>query len=92
MRTTMLKLQNLSEQLEPLEVAYTDVRFHDVDVEQTEQQYEDLMSVMNNELYDERVLNESAQQLDGELKNIDETVMKEAISRDQLVTVSCSSI
>lgn len=84
----MLKLQNLSEQLEPLEVAYTDVRFHDVDVEQTEQQFEDLMSVMNNELYDERVLNETAQQLDVELQNLNETIMNETISRDQLVTVS----
>ncbi|EJW74521.1 hypothetical protein WUBG_14571 [Wuchereria bancrofti] len=43
----MSKLQSLSEQLHPLETAYADVRFYDVDVEQTQQQYENLISLMN---------------------------------------------
>lgn len=66
----MGKLQNLSEQLDPLETAYADVRFFDVDVEQTQQQYEELMSLMNNELHDENILNESAQQLSQELERL----------------------
>jgi hypothetical protein len=36
----MRNLQNLSEQLDPLESAYADVRFFDVGVEQTQQQYD----------------------------------------------------
>ena len=36
----MLQLQRLSEALEPLEAPYADVRFFDVDVEQSQQNYE----------------------------------------------------
>jgi hypothetical protein len=36
----MYNLQNLSEQLDPLESAYADVRFFDVGVEQIQQQYD----------------------------------------------------
>uniref|UniRef100_A0A1I7VRU4 Dynactin subunit 3 n=1 Tax=Loa loa TaxID=7209 RepID=A0A1I7VRU4_LOALO len=63
LRNLMSKLQSLSEQLHPLETAYADVRFYDVDVEQTQQQYENLICLMNRELHDENILNESTQQL-----------------------------
>ncbi|VDN00273.1 unnamed protein product [Thelazia callipaeda] len=64
----MANLQKLCEQLAPLEIAYADVRFYDVDVEQTEQQYEGLMSLLNKELHDEKILNESAAQLAAEFE------------------------
>jgi hypothetical protein len=40
LRNSMYNLQNLSEQLDPLESAYADVRFFDVGVEQTQQQFD----------------------------------------------------
>lgn len=64
-------LQNLSEQLDPLETAYADVRFFDVDVEQTQQEYEILMSQMNNELNEENILNNQEQQLNNELERLE---------------------
>ncbi len=36
----MERLQKLSEELDPLESPYADVRFFDVDVEQTQQHYD----------------------------------------------------
>lgn len=83
----MLKLQNLSEQLDPLETAYADVRFYDVDVEQTQQQYEDLMSALNNELQDESILNESAQQLAGEVERLSAELASEPVTNEELSEV-----
>jgi hypothetical protein len=40
LRNSMYNLQNLSEQLDPLESAYADVRFFDAGVEQTQQQFD----------------------------------------------------
>lgn len=40
LKPTMLQLQRLSEALEPLEAPYADVRFFDVDVEQSQQNYD----------------------------------------------------
>lgn len=68
----MEALQNLSEQLDPLETAYADVRFFDVDVEQTQQEYEILMSQMNNELNEENILNSQQQQLNAELERLED--------------------
>lgn len=70
LKSTMTKLQSLSEQLDPLESAYADVRFFDVDVEQTQQQYEELMSHLNGELDDENVLCDSTQMLNSELERL----------------------
>ncbi|KAM3715802.1 Nuclear anchorage protein [Dirofilaria immitis] len=84
LRDLMIKLQSLSEQLDPLETAYADVRFYDVDVEQTQQQYENLISLMNSELHDENILNESAQQLAQELEYINDKLLIEPIVREQL--------
>ena len=67
----MEALQNLSEQLDPLETAYADVRFFDVDVEQTQQEYETLMSQMNNEMEEERALSDQEQQLKQEAERLD---------------------
>lgn len=82
-----VKLQNLCEQLNPLETAYADVRFYDVDVDQTERQYENLISLINNELYDENILNESTQQMAKELKDVNERLSIEPIAREQLEEV-----
>jgi hypothetical protein len=40
LKPTMQRLQKLSEELDPLESPYADVRFFDVDVEQTQQHYD----------------------------------------------------
>uniref|UniRef100_A0A183U0G5 Dynactin subunit 2 n=2 Tax=Toxocara canis TaxID=6265 RepID=A0A183U0G5_TOXCA len=83
LKSTMAKLQNLSEQLHPLESAYADVRFFDVDVEQTQQQYEDLMSLMDNELHDENIFGESVEQLRRELDRLKDE-LEAALSNGQL--------
>lgn len=87
LRALMVKLQNLSEQLDPLETAYADVRFYDVDVEQTQQQYENLMSLMNNELHDESILNESVQQLAREIERLNSELSTEPVVCEQLEEV-----
>ncbi|EPY72840.1 hypothetical protein CB1_078283001 [Camelus ferus] len=87
LRGLMTKLQSLSEQLDPLEAAYADVRFYDVDVEQTQQQYENLISSMNSELHDENILNESAQQLARELEYLNGKLSIEPVIREQLEEV-----
>ncbi|VDO48963.1 unnamed protein product, partial [Onchocerca flexuosa] len=84
LRDLMIKLQSISEQLDPLEAAYADVRFYDVDVEQTQQQYENLISSMNSELQDENILNESAQQLSRELEYLNSKLSVKPIIREQL--------
>lgn len=83
----MIKLQSLSEQLDPLESAYADVRFFDVDVEQTQQQFEDLMSLMDSELHDENILIESAQQLQHELQRLESELIDD-LSKEHLDEVS----
>ncbi|VDN88364.1 unnamed protein product, partial [Brugia pahangi] len=83
LRSVMSKLQSLSEQLHPLETAYADVRFYDVDVEQTQQQYENLISLINSELHDENILNESAQQLAQELEYLNGKFSMESVNREQ---------
>jgi hypothetical protein len=40
LKPTMQRLQKLSEELDPLESPYADVRFFDVDVEQSQQHYD----------------------------------------------------
>lgn len=63
-------LQRLSELLDPLESAYADVRFLDVDAEQTQKQYDDLLADLSNELEEERLLIESADQVANEIAAI----------------------
>lgn len=83
----MSKLQNLCKQLDPLETAYANVRFYDVDVEQTQQQYENLISLINNELHDENILNESTQQLARELEYLNGELSMKPINREQIEEV-----
>jgi hypothetical protein len=47
LKPTMHDLHHLSEQLDPLESAYSDVRFFDVDVDQTQQQFEVIIFAKN---------------------------------------------
>ncbi|TKR92607.1 hypothetical protein L596_007229 [Steinernema carpocapsae] len=66
-KETTAKLQALCEQLDPLETAYADVRFFDVDVEQTERQYDELMTQLNKEADDENNLRDVSDELTGEV-------------------------
>ena len=60
-------LQRLSELLDPLESAYADVRFFDVDAEQTQKQYDDLLNELMTELEDEKVLRDSTTHVQQEI-------------------------
>ncbi|KAK6011730.1 putative DNA-directed RNA polymerase, omega subunit [Ostertagia ostertagi] len=53
------RLQELSELLDPLDSAYADVRFIDVDAEQTVQQYDDVLNELSSEIEDESLLCDS---------------------------------
>lgn len=66
---TLEKLQPMAEQLDPLETCYADVRFLDVDYEQTERQYESTMDDLRREIDEENELIDLAKQLEAELKN-----------------------
>lgn len=68
------KLQVLAEQLDPLETSYADVRFLDVDYEQSEKQYETLMSDLRNEIDEENQQLELAKQLEAELAHLQKTI------------------
>jgi hypothetical protein len=99
----MYNLQNLSEQLDPLESAYADVRFFDVGVEQIQQQYDvckflfekllsirffkDLLSAMAAEVRDEEQMNDAIRHLLGEIEQLEET-MRVKGDTDSLVNVS----
>jgi chromosome segregation ATPase len=60
-------LQGLSERLNPLESAYADVRFLDVDSEQSEKQYDETMNDINAEIEDEQILTDSANHINNEI-------------------------
>jgi len=70
LETTLETLQRLSEQLDPLETAYADVRFFDVDLEQTREQYEDQLTALRNEIDDENALVDATHQVQNELARI----------------------
>lgn len=79
-----MKLQNLSEQLDPMEAAYAEVRFFDADVVQTQQQYEDIMSLMDNEIRAECILLESTRQLADELEKLKTELSMEQCDQELL--------
>ncbi|PIO68081.1 hypothetical protein TELCIR_10147 [Teladorsagia circumcincta] len=58
------RLQELSELLDPLDSAYADVRFIDVDAEQTVQQYDDVLNELSSEIEDESLLCDSQRRSD----------------------------
>jgi chromosome segregation ATPase len=70
LETTLDTLQRLSEQLDPLETAYADVRFFDVDLEQTREQYEDQLTALRNEIDDENALVDATHQVQNELARL----------------------
>lgn len=72
LKDAMKNLQRLSELLDPLECAYADVRFFDVDVEQTEQQFEDLLNGLLAETEDEKLIGDSAKTIDDEIDRIND--------------------
>lgn len=74
---TLDKLQPLAEQLDPLETPYADVRFLDVDYEQTEQQYDQIMDALRNEIDEENELVEQTKQLEAEVINLHGTMQPE---------------
>lgn len=78
----MVVLQDLSEQLDPLETAYADVRFFDVDVEQTQQECETLMSEMNDELDEENVLSDQEKQVVDEMSRIENKLISKPTLED----------
>lgn len=70
------RLQELSELLDPLESAYADVRFIDVDAEQTEKQYDDVLNELSTEIEDENLLCDSVDHFVTELNSICESLAK----------------
>ncbi|MFH4975990.1 hypothetical protein AB6A40_002699, partial [Gnathostoma spinigerum] len=70
LKAIALKAKEISEQLEPLEIAYSEVRFLDVDLEQTQQQYDDVLTSIDSEVSDEKSMNKSGEQLLDELEKM----------------------
>lgn len=68
------KLQSLAEQLDPLELAYSEVRFLDVDFEQLEKQYEDVLGEMRDEMEHEKALAKAVQQLANEVDELQQHI------------------
>ncbi|KAJ1374423.1 CAMSAP CH domain [Parelaphostrongylus tenuis] len=64
------KLQELSERLHPLESVNADVRFIDVDVEQTEKQFDDVLNELSTEIKDEKHLCDSIDHFINEINSI----------------------
>lgn len=66
LNANMDKLQTLAGQLDPMEAAYAEVRFLDVDFEQLEKQLEEVLSQMRAEMDHEKVISNAIGQLDRE--------------------------
>ncbi|KAK6031321.1 hypothetical protein OSTOST_02532, partial [Ostertagia ostertagi] len=71
------RLQELSELLDPLDSAYADVRFIDVDAEQTVQQYDDVLNELSSEIEDESLLCDSVDHFITEMNAICESLAKQ---------------
>ncbi|WKX89771.1 hypothetical protein Q1695_008985 [Nippostrongylus brasiliensis] len=71
------RLQELSELLDPLESAYADVRFIDVDAEQTEKEYDDVLNELSTEIEDENLLCDSVDHFVTQLNSICESLAKQ---------------
>lgn len=77
-KRTMTVLEDLSQQLDPLETAYADVRFFDVDVEQTDLEFSNLISAMNDEMNEENALNDQAKQMLDEIGRVANRLVSES--------------
>ncbi|VDM70621.1 unnamed protein product, partial [Strongylus vulgaris] len=71
------QLQQLSELLDPLESAYADVRFIDVDAEQIEKQYDDVLNELSAEIEDENLLCDSVDHFNAEMNSISDLLSRE---------------
>jgi chromosome segregation ATPase len=74
LKPTMHELHHLSEQLDPLESPYSDVRFFDVDVEQTQQQFEETMTSLSNEIANEQNFMQSVTELFKYMKEMETSI------------------
>ncbi|KAJ1374415.1 CAMSAP CH domain [Parelaphostrongylus tenuis] len=79
-------LQQLSERLDPLESAYEDVRFIDVDIEQTEKQYDDVLNELLTEVEDEKLLCDSVDHFIDEINSIC-SMLTEQPTKDRLENI-----
>lgn len=68
------QLQQLSELLDPLESAYADVRFIDVDTEQMEKQYDDVLNELSAEIEDENLLCDSVDHFNTEMNALSDVL------------------
>uniref|UniRef100_A0A1I7T101 KASH domain-containing protein n=1 Tax=Caenorhabditis tropicalis TaxID=1561998 RepID=A0A1I7T101_9PELO len=85
-------LQRISELLDPLESAYADVRFFDVDAEQTRHQYDDVLNDVAAELEDETLLKQSADQVAKEIDDISKMIDSTDPERSILDTIAKSDV
>ncbi|PIC51505.1 hypothetical protein B9Z55_001996 [Caenorhabditis nigoni] len=85
-------LQRISELLDPLESAYADVRFLDVDAEQTRHQYDTVLSDVDAELEDETLLKQSADQVTKEIDDISKMIDSTDPEKSILDTIAKSDI
>lgn len=77
-------LQALSEQLDPLETAYADVRFLDVDFVHAEKQYAETLATLRDELDDEHALTMSVQDVEAELSAVDHLLQDPSFETDDV--------
>src|SRR5689334_11036036 len=59
-----------------MEMAFSEVRFLDVDFEQLEKEYDDMIREMGNEIEEEKVLDNAAKQLNHEVNRLQENMKK----------------
>uniref|UniRef100_A0A914XV80 Uncharacterized protein n=1 Tax=Panagrolaimus superbus TaxID=310955 RepID=A0A914XV80_9BILA len=67
---TLLKLQGLSEQLDPCEMPYADVRFIETDWEQTIEDFENHLTNLHNEITEERGITDGINKVTDEINHL----------------------
>ncbi|KAI3413809.1 [Pyruvate dehydrogenase [acetyl-transferring]]-phosphatase 1, mitochondrial, partial [Globodera pallida] len=70
LNATIDQLQQLADKLDPLAMAYAEVRFLDVDFEQLEKHYGDVLGQMHNEIEHERALMAEIERTDRETDDL----------------------
>ncbi|VDK76754.1 unnamed protein product, partial [Cylicostephanus goldi] len=71
------QLQQICELLDPLESPRADIRFIDVDTEQLEKQYDDVLSDLSSEIEEENLLCDSMDHFNNEINSISDQLSKE---------------
>ena len=69
-------LHQLAQQLDPMEMAYSEVRFLDVDFEQLEKEYDDLIREMGNEIEEEKALDSQIAQFCCQVDDLQANLVK----------------